>query len=273
MPVNAPAAEAFFVTDDDVHFVATEYSRGPWDADACHGGPPCGLMVRAVERLVPDKQLVRLTAEIIRPVPMAGFRIDTEVFRDGRAVSIVDVRMTAGGKLIARAHAALHRAQEPFEVKNARVDYPDFAAARPGAFPVDQTLHGRFGFTNAVEIRYPPGETGGGPTTLWMRTRVPLLAGEESSGFQRICPLADCGNGVSWNEYFVDVAALNPDLTVVFHREPRGEWFAMSAISHTHGNGIGATEARLYDVHGPVGFACQGLLVTAAGRSPDQAYR
>ncbi len=264
--MSTARAEAFFVEEDQTHFTPTEYCRGPWDVNACHGGPPCGLMARAVERLVPDKQLVRLTVEILRPVPMSPFEVAAEVFRQGRAVTIVDVRMLADGKLIARGHASLHRALEPFEAKNVKLEVPDFSAAQPGAFPVDKTMHGQFGFADAVEIRYPPGETRGGPTTLWMRTKVPLLAGEKLSGFQKICPLADCGNGVSWNQYFVDVAALNPDLTVVLHRPPRGDWFASSAVSHTHGNGIGSTESRLYDVDGPVGFASQSLLVMPAGK-------
>ncbi len=264
--MTPPAAEAFFVTDDGVHFQPTEYTRGPWDANACHGGPPCGLLARAAERLAPDKQLVRLSVELIRPVPMARFKVEAEVFRAGRTVTIADLRLVAGSKLVARGHASLQQRREPFEVENVSLESPDFSLARPGAFPVTQTLHGQFGFTSAVEIRYPPGERGGGPTTLWMRTKVPLLADEEGSGFQRICPLADCGNGISWNEYFVDVAALNPDLTIVLHREPRGDWFASSAVSHTHGDGIGATEARLYDVDGPVGFASQSLLVMPARR-------
>ena len=263
--MTAPVAEAFFVTADGVHFTATEYCRGPWDANACHGGPPCGLLARAVERLVPDKQLVRLSTEIIRPIPMSPFKVEAEVFRAGRVVTIVDVRIVADGTLVARGHATFQRQVEPFQVKNVTLDCPDFAASEAGLFPVDKTVHGLFGFTDAVEIRYPPGETGGGPTTLWMRTKVPLLVDEEPSGFQRICPLADCGNGISWNEYFVNVAAINPDLTIVFHREPQGDWFAMSAVSHTHTNGIGASESRLFDTEGPVGFASQSLLVRPSG--------
>ena len=96
---------------------------------------------------------------------------------------------------------------------------------------------------------------------MWARTRVSILEGEEPSGFQRIAPLSDCGNGVSPNQPFSELTALNPDLTLAFHREPRGDWFAMDALTHAHPNGIGSTEARLFDTDGSVGIASQTLLL------------
>ena len=87
-------------------FTPTELARGPWDPDACHGGPPTALLARALERLLPSMRLVRLTVDLAKPVPMAGFRVAAEVTRAGRAVAgtraaIVDtddvVRATASG--------------------------------------------------------------------------------------------------------------------------------------------------------------------------------
>ena len=57
-------------------FTPTDHCRGPWDADACHAGPPTGLLVRAMERAVPDVRLARVTVDLTKPIPMAGFRID-----------------------------------------------------------------------------------------------------------------------------------------------------------------------------------------------------
>ena len=33
-------------------FVPTDHARRPWDPDSCHGGPPTGLLVRALQTLV-----------------------------------------------------------------------------------------------------------------------------------------------------------------------------------------------------------------------------
>ena len=52
-------AGAFFTTTDGTWFTPTDASLGPWDPDACHGGPPAGLRARSVERLVSDQRLTR----------------------------------------------------------------------------------------------------------------------------------------------------------------------------------------------------------------------
>src|SRR4051812_34010960 len=46
--------ETFFTVerrgDGSEWFPPTAHARGPWDPTACHGGPPTGLLVRALER-------------------------------------------------------------------------------------------------------------------------------------------------------------------------------------------------------------------------------
>ena len=39
-----------FYVFDGGHFVSSELTRGPWDADAQHAGPPAALLARALER-------------------------------------------------------------------------------------------------------------------------------------------------------------------------------------------------------------------------------
>ncbi|MGA0321700.1 MAG: acyl-CoA thioesterase domain-containing protein, partial [Ilumatobacteraceae bacterium] len=53
----------------------TSLCRGPWDPDSCHAGPPTGAIARAAEQALPDLRLVRLTTEIMKPIPMAGFTL------------------------------------------------------------------------------------------------------------------------------------------------------------------------------------------------------
>jgi hypothetical protein len=53
--------------------------------------------------------------------------------------------------------------------------------------------------------------------------RVPLLPDEEPTGLQRVLAVADSGNGVSAVLPLGEWLFINPELTVHFRREPRGE--------------------------------------------------
>ncbi|MEX2278507.1 MAG: thioesterase family protein [Acidimicrobiia bacterium] len=255
-------AEAYFTTDDGVWFRGTGYVRGPWDLNSCHAGPPAGLMARALENLVPDKALTRMSIEIARPIPMAGFRVETEIRREGRAVTLTTARILDDERVYSEAQA-MHLRQIDLPTRTAPFDLPDFDVAIPGPFPITDALHGEQAFPSSIEVRYDPsGSIGrGGYTVVWMRNRVPLLEGEEPSGFQRICPLADSGNGTSYNEYLDRVLFVNPDLLLSIHRRPEGEWLGAKTVSHWGDNGIGMADSELFDRTGPVGRATQNLLL------------
>jgi Acyl-CoA thioesterase C-terminal domain/Acyl-CoA thioesterase N-terminal domain len=240
----------------------TELCRGPWDPEACHAGPPTGMLARASEALVPDQRLARLTVELVRPIPHAGFRIVGEVVRGGRTVSTTALSITdlEGGSVVTAR--GLHMAPQPeTSLPTAPSDTPHIADAEVGRFPVVEAGHDLTGFRHSAEMRYPDGDDHEpGPTTAWMRT-VPLLATEDVSGFSRICPLADCGNAISRNGDSDQFLFVNTDLTVAIHREPVGEWFGMRAISRWEPDGIGMSDALLFDDRGPVGRAIQTLLI------------
>ena len=67
--------EAFYAPDGD-GFVASDLTRGPWDEQSQHAGPPCALLGRALDLsgAIEAAQLVRVTYEIVRPVPIARSR-------------------------------------------------------------------------------------------------------------------------------------------------------------------------------------------------------
>jgi hypothetical protein len=250
-------------------FQPTQFARGPWDAAACHGGPPAALLARAAERALPELALARLTVELIRPVPMAGFSIATEIVKAGRATGttqsvILDAdgatRAVAAGLHIARSPAPLF----PATLDNSGIVTPRLADAEPGDFPIARIRHDQPGFSRSVTTRYPADDArGSGPATAWMRT-IPLLPGEEPSPFQRICPLADCGNAFSRHAEPDQVQFINADLTVALHREPVGVWMGSRVWSHWQPSGIGLADALLFDDEGPVGRALQTLLLRPA---------
>ena len=253
---------AFFSSDDGDWFVGNDAARVPWSADACHAGPVTGLIARALERTVTEKQLVRITADYRRPIPLSGFRIDTEITRSGRAGATATATLIdTDGKVCATA-TSLHLVKSDFEaLPTANEVGPSRQEATPGKFAVERTHHDLPFFGNAIDVAYPPGEDNSpGPTTLWMKT-PPLLDDEVATPFQRICPLADCGNGTSRNAELTDLTFVNPDLTIVLHRLPESEWLASSAVSFWEPTGIGLSRATLFDEKGPVGYALQTLLI------------
>lgn len=253
---------SFFTVDDDGLFVGNDAARGPWSADACHAGPVTGLIARAFEQAVADRQLVRITVNFQRPVTMHGFRIETEVTREGRAVSTTSAILRGTDGTTCATATSLHLVTARYDgLPTQDVPAPVLAEATPGKFAIDAARHGRSYFRDWLEVAYPPGQTDApGPTTVWMRA-PPLLPDEEPSPFQSVCPLADCGNGLSRNAEITEASFVNPDLTVILHRLPRSEWLASSAISFWEPTGIGLATATLFDEHGAIGVASQSLLV------------
>lgn len=254
--------DAYFTRSDDQWFIPTDYTRGPWDRDSCHAGPPTALLARAVEKLFPTLQLTRLTVELLRPIPMTGFRVQAEIRRPGRQVSYTEAEILDDDHIYARAFGMHLRVLEDLPVSTAPSRVPRLQDAIPGPFPI-APIHDLRAFPSSAEARYDPeGSLGtGGPTTVWLRALVPILADEEASPFQRICPLADSGNGISWNDYHDKVIFINPDLTISIHRPPDGEWLCSRVLSHWHSTGVGTADAELFDRHGPVGRATQNLLL------------
>lgn len=255
--------DCFFTTHDNEWFAPTDHTRGPWDPDHCHAGPPTGLIARALEHLVPQQRLTRLTVNLSRPIPHSGFRVSAELVRSGRIVSVSNALLIDQNDKVCVTATALHMTEQP------ATDYPTSATpvlkpddATIGKFPLQQTLHQQPAFNGSgVEIKYPAGENHrAGPTVAWMRT-VPLLATETPSPFQRICPLADCGNAFSRNAEPEEVNFMNPDLTILLHRDPVGEWLGIDASGYWESNGIGMADSHLFDRQGGVGRALQTLLL------------
>ncbi len=255
-------SRAFFHLEAERWFVGNDAARGPWDENACHAGPVTGIIARALEQEVVDKQLLRLNVEILKPVPMSGFEVKVELRKEGRMITALNAQvLDLSANLIALANSLHATLIEAGELPSAPTDVPVFEDSLPGDFPIKEAQHDRPFFSSGIEVRYPPGESSNpGPTTVWMRT-IPLLESEAPSPFQRLCPLADCGNGISRNQEVSDANFLNPDLSIVMFRAPESEWLASQARSFWEPTGLGATDATLFDTRGPIACASQSLLV------------
>lgn len=254
--------KSFFTQRDNSWFLPTDYTRGPWHEDHCHAGPPTGLMARSIEQLNPSQRLVRLTVNLMRPIPMAGFKVESHIERTGRIVTHSSVQLTdADDKVCATAIGLQMTPQPEQDFPTQKTHHGAIEDATPGGFPIQKFLHSKTGFNSGAEVRYPPGHSNDpGPTIAWLKT-IPLLSDETDSPFQRLCPMADCGNAFGRNAEPWEVNFMNPDLTIVLHRDPVGEWIGTSATNYWEPNGIGLADAQLFDNNGTVGRALQTLLL------------
>jgi len=269
---------AFFVPQGDV-FAPTELTRGPWDPDSQHAGPPAGLIAREIERLEGGggRQVGRIAFEILRAVPIAPLRVEARVVRPGRSVELVEATLADSDGEVIRASAwRLRSAEVEIPAGLSSTDGPGLigtspSTIRPGFAPpgVEEAPPGTFpptgqdvGYHTAMEYRFLRGAFADpGPALVWMRMLHPLVLGEEPSPLQRVLVAADSGNGVSatldWTRYLF----INVDLTVHLHRPLAGEWVCLDAITIPEPWGVGLADTALYDDRGPIGRAAQTLLI------------
>lgn len=253
---------AFFAPRGDA-FEPSELTRGPWDRDAQHAGPPAALLARALEMAgdPAGKQVGRITFEILRPVPLAELRADARVVRPGRSVELLEGSLFDSEGEVMRATAWRLRTGD------VALDPPP-AAEPPTHGPADGRHRDFFptgadvGYHTAMEYRFVSGAyLEPGPALVWMRMLHPLVEGEEPSPLQRVAVAADSGNGVSTALDYRRFLFINTDLTIHLHREPEGAWVCLDATTRAESHGVGMAETLLWDERGRIGRAAQTLLV------------
>ena len=91
--------------------------------------------------------------------------------------------------------------------------------------------------------------------------RRPLIEGEEPTPLQRVLIAADSGNGISSTLDFRPYLFINVELTVHLQRMPSDEWVCLDALTIPEPTGVGLSDTMLWDERGPLGRACQTLLI------------
>jgi acyl-Coa thioesterase superfamily protein/acyl-CoA thioesterase superfamily protein len=262
---RVPDPLALYVSREG-RYEATELTRGPWDPDSQHLGPPCALMGRELDRAggIEHGRLARLTLEIMRPVPLGLLEVEARVVRPGRRVEMLETELSApGGEALIRGRGWRIRTEglEIDEPPHPDPEVPGLEeAVEKDYFPTGQDV----GFHTAVEVRFARGGfVEPGPAVAWMRMHEALVEGEEPSQLERVLVCADSGNGVSSPLDYRSWVFINPDLTVQLRRLPEGEWVCLDAVTHAEPDGTGMSEAALHDRRGLIGRATQSILVTA----------
>ena len=265
-PTEAPQGQpAIFVPQSDGSFLPTEFSRSTWGADLVHGGPPAGLLARAIERefLMDGWHPARLTVDLFRPVPRVPLSVVTRSVRSGRRIHAVEASIVVDGAEVTRATAVLLKeAEHPYELPG-----EGGGAARPG--PRATAAAGPLGnpsswpgFASTVEMAWTEGnmETRNGRRAGWMRVPLPLIADEETSPFVHAALLSDFGNALGNVSLGGGVGFINVDITLYLARLPVGGWLHLASSALPQPSGIGLVETQLADEAGVFGRIVQATL-------------
>jgi len=257
------------------HFAPTELSASTWGPDLLHGGPINGLLARSLDRLPhsAESRLSRVTVEILGPVVVAPLEITSWVERPGRRIELLmaEMRQTAPNgsvRAVARAagwrlrtvdtQAIAHHAVTPL-VSPHSVE-PSGAGSDKFKLP-DIWLTG--GFVAALEWRSITVLGAPGPAAVWLRLKVPLVAGEEPTALDHIMTIADVANGVGARLDPRHWTFLNTEVTVHLYEPPQGQWVGIAAETSIGSDGIAMSTGVLYSSTGPVGRVTQNVLVEA----------
>jgi hypothetical protein len=267
-PASLPASA--FAALADGAYESTQLTRGPWNPEHQHGGPPAALVAHEIARAAEPlgfTHFARLTANLLRPIPMTELKVAVDAVYVGRNAGHFEARLCAGGRELARFTALAQREIElslPAQIPG----HPSPGAPRtpedslPARFPFgDQWV----GYPDLVEIRVAEGAYFAGPCAAWFRLRRPLIAGREPTPMERVAVAADSANGLSAALDFQHYLFLNNDLTVNLWRRPVGEWICIDARTHVGSAGNGLAQAQIFDTTGLVGRSTQSLLLRARG--------
>lgn len=247
---------------------AGELTRGPWDVRHQHAGPPIAMVCRAIEAAARSQGLThigRLTANLLRPLPIAALDIEVTTDYAGRNAAHFSARISAEGKELARFTALAQRESElplpePLDGHPLPLAPRAVADSLPVRMPFDRR---HIGYADLVENRVAGGRMFQGRSAVWFRLQRPLVAGEDPSGYQRVAVAADSGNGISAVLDIRRHVFVNADLTINLLRRPQGEWICIDARTLLHGNGCGLAESQIFDEAGLIGRATQSLAVRA----------
>jgi hypothetical protein len=263
---NIPAAA--YMAHGTNSFASSALTRGPWHPEHQHAGPPIALACRAFENAAREHGLThisRLTANLLRPVPISELTVQVIADYVGRNAGHFSAQVFAKGKEVARFTALAQREVEVL-LPESLPGHPlaRMASTAQDSIPATFPFAGRHvGYSDLVETRSASGRIFDGPCSIWFRLRHPLIEGEDPSPYQRVAVAADSGNGVSAILDIAHYSFVNSDLTINLLRCPVGEWICLDARTYLGSNGCGLAESALYDQVGLIGRATQSLAVRA----------
>ncbi|GAC70299.1 thioesterase family protein [Gordonia soli] len=268
-------------TDDDhdsgsesvEYFQPTGATVSVWASTMQHGGPPAGLLMRALLRADPDPahHFTRVTTEILGPIGLGINRVRSRVVRPGRQIAMVeanlDVRREDGTYRTAARSVGwrLKTGDSSAIARGPRAPLGPLPGERESiiGFPTDSengVAWGTVGFIGTVESVTVPGRNGDTPA-VWLRPTIPLVDGEETSDLESQFTVLDVANGMGTRLRPDEWTWMNTDTTVHLTSTPEGPWLGIDADMAVGREGFGATFADLYDTSGFIGRSAQTVLL------------
>ena len=258
-----------FYRERDGLLVPGPLTGGPWDPTIQHGGPISGILAHLVETVPAPAPMrtTRHTVDMMRGVPLTPLRPEVEVLRSGRRIQVVRASLFSGPDLdveMARATSLRMRVADiPNPVDPEKTAHPE---DEPHVLPDEPVLLTMLGigvpaFLRAVEFRRTGEYRDGAPGLVWLRMHNEMVAGRETSAFVRLATVADMASMAAQYLQPDEWMTVNADLAVTAFRDPVSDWMGVRALHKNNGDGIGLSEAVLYDLDGRVGRATASILI------------
>ena len=246
---------------DGHHVLTTPFAAGPWNATMQHGSAPSALVTYLAEQMptASPMQVVRVTIDLLRPVPVAPLTFSAEVLREGRKIQLCGITLLANNVVVARASVLKIRSEPqalPPEIADPPLELPGPHSGLPLAVrPGNAFMSG----LSTCVVR--GGLMGSGPGAIWYRLDRAMIEGAATSQVMRAVVAADFSNGTSAVLPFDHWTFLNADLTVSLARPPVGDWILLDSESWIGPDGTGLAASKLADIHGYFGRAVQSLVI------------
>lgn len=291
-----PSDKAYFIRGETTErggvtyreFIPTSHTASPWGEDFQHGAPPAALIAHVLELgaeeaglSVSQGRFTRVTTDILGAVPLSPLIGSARVIRPGRRISLLEatIQDPKTGRDVVRGSAWWIHTQNLPELQRELAP----AMLGPDRAKHDEDFFRRWGgaYIDTIEVRTTspatrtdvsafsdvPDMTGilpevwaGGPA-YWLRTELPVVAGQEDSPWMMTTKLVDSANGLGTGLSPGEWNFMNVDTTVYLHRLPVGEWIGVLPDSNYGPDGTGVTVTRIYDTTGPVGTANQSIML------------
>ncbi|MFT4199663.1 thioesterase family protein [Gordonia sp. (in: high G+C Gram-positive bacteria)] len=247
-----------------------------WSPQIQHGGPPTGLLVRAMENAVDPadgQRFTRVTMEILGAVGLGVNRVRTTIPRPGRQISQVAAELEVRGedgtyRCAARTTAWRLLASDSSDIEDLPQPPlpkgPDELPQNVG-FPESVEIPEAWrhmGFIGTVTAAAQPGRLRGS-SAVWLRPNLPLVAGETTSDLAAAFTVIDVANGLGAGLNPVEWSWMNTDTTVHLVRQPTGGWTGIDSKMAAGPDGYAASFADLYDTTGFLGRSAQTALLSA----------
>ena len=260
--------KSLFIVENN-HYVPTEHAASPWGPVTIHGGASAGLMTALMEeQFQADRmQLVRLTVDLFRPVPMAPLEPRGRIIRDGKRIKLLEMSLFHEGLEICRSHGLVVEKQDV--VLPAAAQLPSSPPqAIVEAFSQPEVI-GVNAINTTPGVEFPPGlhtliplkpvslHLGEGKGCSWVRLPLNVREGIANSPLVNVATLADFANGFAQLYLNAGQGFINADLTLNLHRMPVDDWIAIDARTLAQSHGIAMVETVLYDQQGVIGRVSQ----------------